>query len=226
MGWHRYWKTWKGGSRSYTYRHWAEQEDAQIIKEDAQDWAFKEDGGVSAFYSVGHDPIDSPPVEWLREESARALNRIIYYTQQSTFIPVALAKATAATEEEEEPAKATATEEKTSRTCFNCEHVVLEQATVMLHDDVAGRRFDLPVSATRCPECGIELVGTSDLKAFEMHIARDLALDPPQDGPQTSEAFTYMRKTLGIPATQAPDHDSLKKMVLAAAEAMDADDEE
>ena len=88
MPWYRYWKTWKGGDRSYTYRYWREDKDDidQVAEEDALEWAWHEDHGVSDYYTSGAEAIEHPPVKWLQEQIAAALSAVTAYTKRAEFL--------------------------------------------------------------------------------------------------------------------------------------------
>ena len=81
--------------------------------------------------------------------------------------------------------------------CASC-RCPMQRAETALRERVAGRQFELKVTVESCPECGEELIGSDEVKRFELHVARELALH----GPPSGEAFRFMRKALGMPAVQ------------------------
>jgi DNA-binding transcriptional regulator YiaG len=61
---------------------------------------------------------------------------------------------------------------------------------------VAGRRYSVNVPEDRDPETGESLVSAQDLKRAELAIAAAIALD----GPPSGDAFSMMRRVLGLSA--------------------------
>jgi DNA-binding transcriptional regulator YiaG len=63
---------------------------------------------------------------------------------------------------------------------------------------VAGRTFKSAIPAIKCAECGEETYAGPDLAAFDLAVAGELA----SHGVATGEAFSFMRRALGMKALE------------------------
>ncbi len=90
--------------------------------------------------------------------------------------------------------------EKDECTRFDCEGRLVP-STYLARRKVAGRRFELEVPATRCPECGRESIGVKEARKVSLHIAEDLALH----GPPSGAAFRHLRKTMQLSAKEVAE---------------------
>lgn len=90
-------------------------------------------------------------------------------------------------------------------TRFDCEgHLV--PSTYLAKRKVAGRRFEIEVPSTICPECSRESIGIEEAKEISLSIAEDLALH----GPPTGAAFRHIRKAMGLSAKEVAELLSLR----------------
>lgn len=62
--------------------------------------------------------------------------------------------------------------------------------------EIAGRRFHAQIPAMLCEHCGADFIADEDLERFELAIASHLAR-----GRASGEAFVYMRRALGLKAS-------------------------
>lgn len=69
MAWYKFWKDLAGpGGHDETYRMVSDREPKEAIREMVDEWAEADPGGSYYGYKVGYEPIDAPPIEWLRRE--------------------------------------------------------------------------------------------------------------------------------------------------------------
>jgi DNA-binding transcriptional regulator YiaG len=80
--------------------------------------------------------------------------------------------------------------------CARCDGR-LERTTTERVQDVARRRFVATVPARACRVCGAVYVAAASLERVELAVACELAVH----GPATGETFRYMRKALGMRAS-------------------------
>jgi putative zinc finger/helix-turn-helix YgiT family protein len=85
-----------------------------------------------------------------------------------------------------------------SARCFACKGEKLVATTVDSKRKVAGRTFKAAVPALKCAKCGEETYAGQDLEAFDLAVAGELA----SHGVATAEAFSFMRRALGMKAME------------------------
>lgn len=80
--------------------------------------------------------------------------------------------------------------------CFNCKSTDLQAAEVEERRTVAAHTFTRMLPVTRCAKCGEETIPLQALEAFDLEVAEELA----RHGEVSAEAFSFMRRTLGMKA--------------------------
>lgn len=103
MGWYKYFKTWRGGSRSYTYRFFPDGGDSfeEFISDDLEEWAWQLDHGVSDSYRIGYEQVTSPPRDWLIRKVSEVEAQVYASQRQLDFLRKQLRDCLEETPEEE-----------------------------------------------------------------------------------------------------------------------------
>lgn len=81
--------------------------------------------------------------------------------------------------------------------CYKCKGETLAETKVEERLDVAGKTFTASIPATKCATCGEVYYSGPVLEAFELDAAGELA----RHGEVLAEAFSFMRRSLGLKAT-------------------------
>jgi hypothetical protein len=82
--------------------------------------------------------------------------------------------------------------------CTTCGGTKLTETDVELEREVAGRSFRAVGPGMRCTSCNEAFVPGGAVAAMELAIAAELA----RSGVINGEAFRFMRKAVGLPATE------------------------
>ena len=86
--------------------------------------------------------------------------------------------------------------------CYNCEGGRLIKAKVEERVKVGRRTFVSTLPVIRCSACGEETFAGPDLQALELRIAGELA----RHGEVAAEAFSFMRRVLGVRAMDLAEY--------------------
>ena len=86
--------------------------------------------------------------------------------------------------------------------CYNCEGGRLIKAKVEERVKVGRRTFVSTLPVIRCSTCGEETFAGPDLQALELRIAGELA----RHGEVAAEAFSFMRRVLGVRAMDLAEY--------------------
>ena len=86
--------------------------------------------------------------------------------------------------------------------CYNCEGGRLIKAKVEERVKVGRRTFVSTLPVIRCSTCGEETFAGPDLQALELRIAGELA----RHGELAAEAFSFMRRVLGVRAMDLAEY--------------------
>ncbi|MGZ5967372.1 MAG: type II TA system antitoxin MqsA family protein [Polyangiales bacterium] len=84
------------------------------------------------------------------------------------------------------------------RKCYACGSARLVRGTRDRRLEVDSRTFIASQPFTRCEACGESISDGRWLHAFELEIARTIATD----GPSTGDGFRFMRKAIGLQASE------------------------
>ena len=86
--------------------------------------------------------------------------------------------------------------------CYNCKSERLIKAKVEERVKVGRRTFVSTLPVIRCSACGEETFAGPDLQALELRIAGELA----RHGEVAAEAFSFMRRVLGVRAMDLAEY--------------------
>jgi putative zinc finger/helix-turn-helix YgiT family protein len=82
--------------------------------------------------------------------------------------------------------------------CPSCGNEKWKNGTVPQAVEVGGRTFKANLAATVCAKCGDPIVSHDELGRFEVAVASELA----RAGTHSGQAIQFMRKAIGLPATE------------------------
>jgi putative zinc finger/helix-turn-helix YgiT family protein len=82
--------------------------------------------------------------------------------------------------------------------CPSCSGEKWKKGTVPQTLTVAGRTFKASLAARVCAKCGVPIVAHDELGRFEVAVATQLA----RAGTHSGQAIQFMRKAIGLPATE------------------------
>jgi putative zinc finger/helix-turn-helix YgiT family protein len=82
--------------------------------------------------------------------------------------------------------------------CYKCKSEKLQETTAEDRIKVAGKTFTAMVPVIKCRACGELYYPGPALEAFELDVAGELA----RHGEASAEAFSFMRRALGVKAVE------------------------
>lgn len=82
--------------------------------------------------------------------------------------------------------------------CHECKSEKLVDATAEVTRELGGRTFKATIPVVKCADCGEDTCAGTDLQAFDLAVAGELA----SHGAATGDAFSFMRRAIGMRAVE------------------------